>query len=120
MTDRIMSEIQGTTRQRRHAAVAALAVAASMIFAISGAQAEQSANLDNWLDFDNKNSGWTPGFDRSFAPEVDEQQIALRASLCHRVPQCEFRYTALRRDCSGQVAVECVPISAHAMTGRSA
>jgi murein L,D-transpeptidase YcbB/YkuD len=77
MTDRIMSEIQGTTRQRRHAAVSALAVAATMILAVSGAQAQDTANLDNWLNFDNKNNSWAPGFDRSFAPEVDEQQPSL-------------------------------------------
>lgn len=51
----------------------ALAVAASLIIATSGAQAQQSGNIDSWLDFGNKNNNWSPGFDRSFAPDVDEQ-----------------------------------------------
>jgi L,D-transpeptidase YcbB len=73
MTGRIMSVYQGLTKRRRCQAVSALTLAVSLFVAASGAQAQQLANLDNWLNFDNKNSSWAPGFDRSFAPEVDEQ-----------------------------------------------
>ncbi len=37
------------------------------------ARAQQLANLDNWLNFDNKSESWSPGFDKSFAPEIDQQ-----------------------------------------------
>lgn len=71
MADRIMSVYRRLTRRRR--LTAALAVATSFFIVASAAQAQRSGNIDNWLNFDNNNNSWTPGFDRSFTPEVDEQ-----------------------------------------------
>ena len=73
MADRIMTLNRELTKRRRFRAKSVLAVTASFFIALSAAHAQQSGNIDNWLNFDNKNNNWAPGFDRSFAPEVDEQ-----------------------------------------------
>jgi murein L,D-transpeptidase YcbB/YkuD len=73
MTGQMMSAYHESRKRRCSKAVSALTFAAAMFAAASGAQAQQLANLDNWLNFDNKNNSWAPGFDRSFAPEVDQQ-----------------------------------------------
>ncbi|MBX2804389.1 MAG: L,D-transpeptidase family protein [Hyphomicrobiales bacterium] len=73
MTGQMMMTHQSLTGRRGHKALPALAMAAALYFTVSGVQAQQLANLDNWMNFDSKNNSWAPGFDRSFAPEVDQQ-----------------------------------------------